>query len=119
MVDFKKLSTRAKDLVEQRGGTEGLKKDAATLREVAKSKGTLSDKAKAAAAALKETSANDPAAPAADSAPPPEAAPKPDPAAPSEAGVQLDADAADRNAADEKSRNEQSTGAATNKGSAL
>ena len=119
MVDFKKLSTRAKDLVEQRGGTEGLKKDAATLREVAKSKGSLSDKAKAAAAALKETSANDPAAPAADSDPPPAAAPKPDPAAPSEAGAQLDSEAADRNAADAESRKEQSTAAAKDKGPAL
>ena len=63
MVDFKKLSTQAKDLVEKRGGTDALKKDAAELREIAKGKGSLSDKAKAAAAALKESGAKEPAKP--------------------------------------------------------
>jgi hypothetical protein len=82
MVDFKKLSAQAKDLVEKRGGTEGLKKDAGELAEIAKGKGSISDKAKAAAAALKQSGAKDPAAPAADAAPAPEAAPKPDPQAP-------------------------------------
>jgi hypothetical protein len=54
MVDFKKLGDRAKDLVEKRGGTESLKQDAAELKEIATGKGSLSDKAKAAAAALKD-----------------------------------------------------------------
>ncbi|MDQ2675912.1 MAG: hypothetical protein M3Y34_03815 [Actinomycetota bacterium] len=81
-MDFKKLSAQAKDLVEKRGGTEGLKKDASELREIAKGKGTLSDKAKAAAAALKESGAREPAEPAAGVSPTPEAAPKPDPKAP-------------------------------------
>ena len=54
MVDFKKLGDRAKDLVEKRGGTEALKADAAELRKIAKGKGSLSDKAKAAAAAIKD-----------------------------------------------------------------
>ena len=35
MVDFKKLSAQAKDLVEKRGGTEGLKKDASELAGIA------------------------------------------------------------------------------------
>ena len=65
MVDFKKLSTQAKDLVEKRGGTDALKKDASELAEIAKGKGSLSDKAKAAAAALKDSGAKDPAEPAA------------------------------------------------------
>jgi hypothetical protein len=54
MVDFKKLSDRAKDLVEKRGGTDSLKEDAAELKEIATGKGSLSDKAKAAAAAIKD-----------------------------------------------------------------
>ena len=65
MVDFKKLSTQAKDLVEKRGGTDALKKDAAELTEIAKGKGSISDKAKAAAAALKDPGAKEPAEPAA------------------------------------------------------
>ncbi|CAN5135220.1 hypothetical protein BH24ACT23_BH24ACT23_09630 [soil metagenome] len=55
MVDFKKLSDRAKDLVDKRGGTDGLKRDADKLKNIATGKGSLSDKAKAAAQALKET----------------------------------------------------------------
>ncbi len=62
MVNFKKLTDQAKDLVEKRGGTEGLKQDAAQLKEIAKGEGTLSDKAKAAAAALKETGEGKPGA---------------------------------------------------------
>jgi hypothetical protein len=57
MVDFKKLSDRAKDLVEKRGGTGSLKEDAGELKEIATGKGSLSDKAKAAAAALKDPGA--------------------------------------------------------------
>jgi len=54
MVNFKKLGDKAKDLVEKRGGTDSLKEDATELKEIATGKGSLSDKAKAAAAALKE-----------------------------------------------------------------
>jgi hypothetical protein len=54
MVDFKKLGDRAKDLVERRGGTDSLKEDASELKEIATGKGSLADKAKAAAAALKD-----------------------------------------------------------------
>jgi hypothetical protein len=82
MVDFKKLSDRAKDLVEKRGGTEGLKQDATQLREIARGQGSIADKAKQAAAALKETGGSEPAAPAADASPAPERAPKSDPASP-------------------------------------
>lgn len=110
MVDFKKLSTQAKDLVEKRGGTEGLKRDAAELREIAKRQGTLSEKAKAAAAALKESGANDPAHPAADADPPPSATLKPDPAAPTAVGSALDADQEQRKAESRKARPEGSAG---------
>ena len=75
MVDFKRLSDRAKDLVEKRGGTDSLKEDAAELKEIATGKGSLSDKAKAAAAAIKDpgaTGAGD------------ETEPKPVPAEPTE-----------------------------------
>ena len=54
MVDFKKLGDRAKQMVEKRGGTDSLKEDAAELKDIATGKGSLSDKAKAAAAALKD-----------------------------------------------------------------
>jgi hypothetical protein len=57
MVDFKKLSDKAKDLVDRRGGTGSVKEDAAELKEIATGKGSLSDKAKAAAAALKDPGA--------------------------------------------------------------
>lgn len=59
MVDFKKLSDRAKDLVDKRGGTDGLKRDAGQLKDIATGKGSLSDKAKAAAQALKEPTAGE------------------------------------------------------------
>jgi hypothetical protein len=109
MVDFKKLSTQAKDLVEKRGGTDGLKKDAAELAEIAKGKGSISEKAKAAAAALKESGARDPAAPAADAAPAPEAAPKPDPQAPA-VGEDASAERAERKAERRKERAERKAG---------
>jgi len=57
VVSFKQLSSRAKELIDKRGGTERLKKDAAELGEIAKGKGSLSDKAKAAADALRQPGA--------------------------------------------------------------
>ena len=53
MVDFKRITDRAKDLVEKRGGTESLKEDAGQLREIAKGQGSFGDKAKAAVEAIK------------------------------------------------------------------
>jgi hypothetical protein len=55
MVNFKRLTDKAKDVVEKRGGTDALKEDAKELREIAKGKGSLKDKAKAAADALKDS----------------------------------------------------------------
>jgi hypothetical protein len=51
-MDLKRLSDKAKDLVEKRGGTESLKQDAEELRKIAGGKGSLGDKAKAAKEAL-------------------------------------------------------------------
>ena len=56
-MDFKRLTDRAKDLVEKRGGTDSLKEDADELKGIAKGEGSLTDKAKAAAAALKDPGA--------------------------------------------------------------
>jgi hypothetical protein len=56
MVSFKNLSTlanKAKEVVEQRGGADSLKEDAEQLKGIAKGPGSLTDKAKAAAEALK------------------------------------------------------------------
>ena len=54
MVNFRNLTDKAKDVVEKRGGSESLKRDADQLKSIAKGPGTLSEKAKAAASALKD-----------------------------------------------------------------
>ena len=56
-MDFKKLADKAKDTIDKRGGMDSLKADAEELKKVAKGKGSLTDKAKAAAAALKDPGA--------------------------------------------------------------
>jgi hypothetical protein len=56
-MDFKRLSQRAQRLIDKRGGTDSLKEDAAELGDIARSKGSVSDKAKAATEALKEPGA--------------------------------------------------------------
>ena len=48
---------RATKVVDDRGGTGALKEDAEELRDVARGKGSLGDKAKAAAEALKDPGA--------------------------------------------------------------
>ena len=53
-MDFKKLAAKAKDTIDKRGGMDSLKADAEELKKVAKGKGSLTEKAKAAAAAVKE-----------------------------------------------------------------
>ena len=58
MVDWKKLADKASDVVQKRGGTKSLEEDAAELADIAKGGGTLSDKAKQAATALKEPGAH-------------------------------------------------------------
>jgi hypothetical protein len=51
------LVNRAKRVVEQRGGTDALKKDAEELKDIATSKGSTQAKAKQAAEALKDPGA--------------------------------------------------------------
>ena len=65
---FKSLFDKAKKTVDDRGGVQSLKEDAEELKQVATSKGSLSDKAKGAAAAIK-----DPGAPGAKAGEKPEA----------------------------------------------
>jgi hypothetical protein len=54
MVNLKRLTDRAKEMVEKRGGTDALKADAEELGGIAKGKGSLKEKAKAAADAVKD-----------------------------------------------------------------
>jgi hypothetical protein len=56
-MDLKRLTNRAKDLVEKRGGADSVKEDAAELKDIASGQGALKDKAKAAAKAIKEPGA--------------------------------------------------------------
>ena len=56
-MDFKKLATRAKKTIDERGGTKSLKADAEELKKVAKGEGSLGDKAKRAAQAIKDPGA--------------------------------------------------------------
>jgi hypothetical protein len=48
------IANKAKQVVDKRGGVDALKGDAAELKEIAKGKGSLKDKAKAAGGALKD-----------------------------------------------------------------
>jgi hypothetical protein len=54
MVNFRKLADRAKKAVDAAGGPDAVKDKAAGLKTVAKSKGSLSDKAKRAAEVVRE-----------------------------------------------------------------
>lgn len=56
-MNFKKLTDQAKAMIDKRGGTDALKGDLDELKTVAQGKGTLSEKAKAAADALKKPGA--------------------------------------------------------------
>jgi hypothetical protein len=56
-MNLKRLTDRAKDLVNKRGGTGALKEDADELKDIAAGKGSLKDKAKAAGEAVKEPGA--------------------------------------------------------------
>jgi len=56
-MDLKKITDRAKDLVEKRGGSESLKRDAEELQGIAKGQGSFADKAKQAVSAIKDPGA--------------------------------------------------------------
>lgn len=56
-MNLKRLFDKAKKTVDDRGGVEALKQDAEELKGVAKGQGSLVDKAKGAASAIKEPGA--------------------------------------------------------------
>ena len=57
---FGSLMNKAKQVVEQRGGTDALKKDADELKDIAGGEGSAQAKAKRAAEALKDPGAPGP-----------------------------------------------------------
>ena len=59
-MNLKRLTDQAKKIVNKRGGTGALKDDADELKDIATSKGSLKDKAKAAGEALKDPGAAGP-----------------------------------------------------------
>jgi hypothetical protein len=64
MVNFRRLVDQAKKVVDKRGGTDALKEDAEELKDIAKGKGSVKDKAKEAAEAIKDPGAEGPDKPA-------------------------------------------------------
>jgi hypothetical protein len=58
-MDLGKLVDEAKELVEERGGVDSLKADAEELKDIATGDGSVVDKAKAAAEAIKDPGAAD------------------------------------------------------------
>ena len=54
MVNFKKLTDKAKEQIDKRGGPDALKGDLEELKGIAKGKGSVKDKAKAAGKAIKK-----------------------------------------------------------------
>jgi hypothetical protein len=57
MVNFKRLTDRAKKVTDKRGGMDSLKEDAGELKDIAKGQGSIKDKAKAAGKAIKDPGA--------------------------------------------------------------
>jgi hypothetical protein len=60
-MDLKGLFNKGKKMVDDRGGVDSLKEDAQELADIAKGKGSITDKAKEAAEAVKEPGTNEPA----------------------------------------------------------
>ncbi len=56
-MDLGKLADEAKHLVEERGGVDSLEEDAEELKDIATGGGSVADKAKAAAEAIKDPGA--------------------------------------------------------------
>jgi hypothetical protein len=56
-MNLKNLFNKGKKIVDERGGVDSLKEDATELKDIAKGKGSLTDKAKGAAAAIKDPGA--------------------------------------------------------------
>ena len=62
-MNLKSLQHKAKQLINRRGGSEGLKADAEELKDIAKGPGSVSDKTKRAGDALKDPGAEGPDTP--------------------------------------------------------
>ncbi len=60
MVNFKRLADQAKKTIDKRGGMDSVKEDAQELRDIAKGKGSLKDKATEAGKAIKDPGAKGP-----------------------------------------------------------
>ncbi len=67
-MNWKAMADKAKQTFQQRGGSEAAKGDAEELRDIARGQGSITDKAKQAAAAIREPGAHHPDSP---DAPPP------------------------------------------------
>lgn len=62
-MDFDKLARKAQQVYTERGGAQAAREDATELEQIVEGEGTLADKAKRAAKALKEPGApHDPSA---------------------------------------------------------
>jgi hypothetical protein len=57
-MDIGKLADEAKKVIDERGGMDALKEDAEELKDIAQGGGSVTDKAKAAAAAIQVPGAN-------------------------------------------------------------
>jgi hypothetical protein len=56
-MDIGKLADEAKKVIDERGGMDALKEDAEELKDIATGEGSLTDKAKAAAEAIRDPGA--------------------------------------------------------------
>ncbi len=56
-MDWKKLANEAKVVIDKRGGTESVKEDAEELKDIAEGGGSMSEKLKKAAEAIKQPGA--------------------------------------------------------------
>jgi hypothetical protein len=66
-MNWKAMADKAKQTFQQRGGSEAAKGDAEELRDIARGQGSITDKAKEAAAAIREPGAHRPDSPDASS----------------------------------------------------
>ena len=57
-MDIKSIANKVKGTVDKRGGTDALKEDAGELKDIASGQGSLADKAKKGAGAIKEPGAH-------------------------------------------------------------
>lgn len=60
---FNRITDKAKQMIDKRGGMDALKEDLQEVKDVAAGRGSLRDKARAAADALKTPGKNDPGRP--------------------------------------------------------